>query len=177
MSAKAWNVSRPSGLILSVLKRFRKSASSGTLPSKNLSHPSAQSKTKKILMRISMNHKRQQVAQQDRAHYVQILMDLEKRMDKILEEQMLNDMSPSQDLTYSATMFTVTAVKRLRESRMLTVSWYSQITTVIPMTARERIALMRALVDLVRMIPQNLLQMTGDLLPLLFQLDQQTYQK
>nr|QOZ05937.1 C protein [Morbillivirus canis] len=172
MSAKGWNASKPSERILLTLRRFKRSAASETKPATQVKRMEPQACRKKRSLRISMNHTSQQKDQTMSAMYSRIIRDVERATLRLWRQSSPIKMTSNQDLKYDVIMFMITAVKRLRESQMLTVSWYLQALSVIEDSREEKEALMIALRILAKIIPREMLHLTGDILSVLNQTEQ-----
>ncbi|AGL33558.1 C protein [Phocine morbillivirus] len=172
MSVKGWSASRPSEKILLTWKRFKRSATSGIKPTSQAKKAEPQVCKRKKSLRISMNHTRQQRDQTVSAMYSKKIREVERTILHLWRQKTVLKRIPKQDLQYDVIMFMITAVKRLRESKMLTVSWYQQALQVIGDSKEEREALMIALKILAKIIPKEMLHLTGDILLALTQTEQ-----
>nr|UHC46357.1 C protein [Morbillivirus canis]UHC46365.1 C protein [Morbillivirus canis] len=164
MSVKGWSASKPLERILLTMRRFRRSAASETKPAAQDKKTESQACRKRRSLRISMNHMSQQKDQTMSAMYSKIIRDVERATLRLWRQSSPLKMTPNQDLKYDVIMFMITAVKRLRESKMLTVSWYLQALSVIEDSREEKEALMIALRILAKIIPREMLHLTGDIL-------------
>nr|UWM23005.1 C protein [Morbillivirus canis] len=172
MSAKGWNASKPSERILLTLRRFKRSVASETKPATQARRMEPQACRKTRSLRISMNHMSQQKDQTVSAMYSKTIREVERATLRLWRQSSPPKMSSTQDLEYDVIMFMITAVKRLRESKMLTVSWYLQALSVIEDSREEKEALMVALRILAKIIPREMLHLTGDILLALNQTEQ-----
>nr|WFG81267.1 C protein [Morbillivirus canis]WFG81275.1 C protein [Morbillivirus canis] len=172
MSAKGWNASKPSEKILLTLRKFKRSAASETKPATQVKRVEAQASRKRRFLRISMNHASQQQDQTVSAMYSKTIRDVERATLRLWRQSSLPKRTSNQGLEYDVIMFMITAVKRLRESKMLTVSWYLQALSVIEDSREEKEALMIALRILAKIIPKEMLHLTGDILSALNQTGQ-----
>nr|AZO92820.1 C protein [Morbillivirus canis] len=172
MSAKGWNASKPSEKILLTMRRFKRSAASETKPAAQAKKMESQTCRKRRSLRISMNHTSQQKDQTMSAMYSRIIRDVERATLRLWRQSSPLKMTSNQDLEYDVIMFMITAVKRLRESKTLTVSWYLQALSIVEDSRKEKEALMTALRILAKIIPREMLHLTGDILSALNQTEQ-----
>nr|AZO92841.1 C protein [Morbillivirus canis] len=172
MSAKGWNASKPSEKILLTMRRFKSSAASETKPAAQAKKMEPQTCRKRRSLRISMNHTSQQKDQTMSAMYSRIIRDVERATLRLWRQSSPLKMTSNQDLEYDVIMFMITAVKRLRESKTLTVSWYLQALSIVEDSRKEKEALMTALRILAKIIPREMLHLTGDILSALNQTEQ-----
>nr|ANG60358.1 nonstructural protein C [Peste des petits ruminants virus]UGL84971.1 non-structural protein C [Peste des petits ruminants virus] len=125
------------------------------------------------IIRISANHACQQSDQTKSTCLLKIISDLERSLATTVRLGSEESRGKDPTLKYSVTMFIVTGVKRLRDSRMLTLSWFKQILQLLTSSMEERMDLTTAMWNLAQMIPAEILYMTGDLLPAMVSLDPQ----
>nr|ADU17953.1 C protein [Measles morbillivirus] len=119
-------------------------------------------------VRVSANHASQQLDQLKAVHLASAVRDLERAMTTLKLWESPQEISRHQALGYSVIMFMITAVKRLRESKMLTLSWFNQALMVTAPSREETMNLKTAMWILANLIPRDMLSLTGDLLPSLW---------
>nr|AUS91453.1 C protein [Dolphin morbillivirus] len=165
MSIRDLSVSNLSEKIRPMLSKLRKpKLSEARPPAKNQAKVITRTTPKKTLL-ISTNHALQQLDQKRTACYLVMIQDLEHQVTSLMKESPSQETSERKNLQYDVTMFMITAVKRLKESRMLTCSWFQQVVMMMQNSETEMRALSRAMVNLALLIPEEVLPLTGDLLP------------
>nr|ALA65395.1 C protein [Peste des petits ruminants virus] len=125
------------------------------------------------IIRISTNHAHRQSDQTKSTCLLKIISDLERSLATTVRLGSEGSREKDPTLKYSVTMFIVTGVKRLKDSRMLTLSWFKQILQLLTSSMEERMDLTTAMWTLAQMIPAEILYMTGDLLPAMVSLGPQ----
>nr|QJC69068.1 non-structural C protein [Rinderpest morbillivirus]QJC69075.1 non-structural C protein [Rinderpest morbillivirus]QJD08167.1 non-structural C protein [Rinderpest morbillivirus]QJD08650.1 non-structural C protein [Rinderpest morbillivirus]QJD08993.1 non-structural C protein [Rinderpest morbillivirus] len=169
MSTKVWSASRPLGLDPSTPRSLKKSLQHGLRPPRGKRLTGCPPTRPKQTTRASASHTSQQLDQAKAASLTATIRDLE-RATAMMGSWEHSWMNP-QCITprYSVIMFMITAVKRLRESEMLTLSWFNQALTIVSNSGEEMRNLRTAMWILANLIPKDMLPLTGDLLPSLRQ--------
>nr|QJD08916.1 non-structural C protein [Rinderpest morbillivirus] len=169
MSTKVWSASRPLGLDPSTPRSLKKPSQHGLRPLRGKRLIGCPPTRPKQTIRISTSHASQQLDQARAASLTVTIRDLEKAIS-VMGSWEHSWMTP-QCITprYSVIMFMITAVKRLRESKMLTLSWFNQALTMVSNSGEEMRNLRTAMWILANLIPKEVLPLTGDLLPSLQQ--------
>nr|WVD93755.1 C protein [Morbillivirus caprinae] len=173
MSTRDWNVSSPSKPLPRIYPPSEIPLKSG---GRGLIHRTVQHRTliyPRGTIRISTNHAHQQSDQAKSTCLLKVISDIERSimMTVRLDSEEFKAEDPT--LKYSVTMFIATGVKRLKDSRMLTLSWFKQILHLLTPSVEERMDLTTAMWTLAQMIPTEILYMTGDLLPTMMTLSPQ----
>nr|AIL54009.1 C protein [Peste des petits ruminants virus] len=173
MSTRGWNVS-------SLSKPLPRIYPPSEIPSRagerGLAPRAVQHRTlirPREIIRISTNHAHQQSDQTKSTCLLKIISDLERSLATTVRLGSEESREKDPTLKYSVTMFIATGVKRLKDSRMLTLSWFKQILQLLTSSMEERMDLTTAMWTLAQMIPAEILYMTGDLLPAMMSLGPQ----
>ncbi|UBB97709.1 C protein [Myotis bat morbillivirus] len=118
---------------------------------------------------ISWNQLHQQLDQAMTVRYIAFLATLDQELTASLLLMHQRKGQMVQPYNYNVVRFMITAVKRLMDTRTLTILWYQQALSILGNSPKEREDLMRALAILAIRIPCEVLHLTGDLLPVLVQ--------
>nr|QJD08230.1 non-structural C protein [Rinderpest morbillivirus]QJD08398.1 non-structural C protein [Rinderpest morbillivirus]QJD08412.1 non-structural C protein [Rinderpest morbillivirus]QJD08419.1 non-structural C protein [Rinderpest morbillivirus]QJD08552.1 non-structural C protein [Rinderpest morbillivirus] len=165
MSTKVWSASKPLGLDLSTPWSLRKPLQHGSRPLMSRRPVGCPLTRPKQTIRISASHASQQLDQAKAASLAVTIRDLEKAT-AVMGSWEHSWMTPRCIAPkYSVIMFMITAVKRLRESKMLTLSWFNQALMMVSNSGEEMRNLRAAMWILANLIPREVLPLTGDLLP------------
>ncbi|CAH55624.1 C protein [Rinderpest virus (strain Kabete O)] len=169
MSTKAWNASRLSGPDPSTPWSLKKPLQHGSRPPKGKRLTVCPPTRPKQTIRISASHASQQLDQAKAACLAVTIRDLEEAtaVMRSWEHSLVTPQCIAP--RYSIIMFMITAVKRLRESKMLTLSWFNQALMMVSKSGEEMRNLRTAMWILANLIPREVLPLTGDLLPSLQQ--------
>nr|QJD08475.1 non-structural C protein [Rinderpest morbillivirus]QJD08482.1 non-structural C protein [Rinderpest morbillivirus] len=165
MSTKVWSASKPLGLDPSTPWSLRKPLQHGSRPPRSRRLIGCPPTRPKQTIRISASHASQQLDQAKAASLAVTIRDLEKAT-AVMGSWEHSWMTPRCIAPrYSVIMFMITAVKRLRESKMLTLSWFNQALMMVSNSGEEMRNLRTAMWILANLIPREVLPLTGDLLP------------
>nr|AIL53993.1 C protein [Peste des petits ruminants virus] len=173
MSWRDWHVSSPS---LPLPRIFPPSEIPLKTGERGLTHPTVEPRTlicPRGTIRISTNHAHQPSDQAKSTCLLKVISDIERSITMTVRLDSEEFRSTDPTLKYSVTMFIATGVKRLKDSRMLTLSWVKQIHHLLTPSVQERMDLTTAMWTLAQMIPTDILYMTGDLLPTMMTLSPQ----
>nr|QJD08930.1 non-structural C protein [Rinderpest morbillivirus] len=167
MSTKVWSASRPLGLNPLIPWSLKKPLQHGSRPPRSRLLIGRPPTRPKQTIRVSASHSSQQLDQAKAASLAVTIRDLEVATAVMgsWEHSWMNPrcITPR----YSVIMFMITAVKRLRESKMLTLSWFNQALMMVSNSGEEMRNLRIAMWILANLIPREVLPLTGDLLPTL----------
>nr|ABX75301.1 C protein [Peste des petits ruminants virus]UZH56898.1 C protein [Peste des petits ruminants virus] len=173
MSTRDWNVSSPSKPLPQIypsseipLRAGERGLAPRIVQRRALVRP-------RESIRISTNHAHQQSDQAKLTCLLKVISDLERSLTMTVRQGPGGFRTKDPTLKYSVTMFIATGVKRLKDSRMLTLSWFKQILQLLTPSVEEKMDLTTAMWTLAQMIPAEILYMTGDLLPAMMSLGPQ----
>nr|AIK19901.1 C protein [Peste des petits ruminants virus] len=173
MSTRGWNVSSPSKPLPRIYPPSKMPLRAGERGSTPQAVQHRTMIRPRGTIRISTNHAHQQSDQTKSTCLLKVISDLEKSLVMTMRLGSEEFRTKDPTLKYSVIMFITTGVKRLKDSRMLTLSWFKQILRLLTPSMEERMDLTTAMWTLAQMIPAEILYMTGDLLPAMMSLGQQ----
>nr|BBA09439.1 C protein [Rinderpest morbillivirus] len=169
MSTKVWSASKPLGLDPSTPRSLKKPLQHGSRPQRGTRSIGCPPMRPRQTTRVPAGHAAQQLDQAKAAGLAVTIRDLEKATAVMGSWEHSWMTSQCTIPRYSVIMFLITAVKRLRESKMLTLSWFNQALMMVSNSGEEMKNLRTAMWILANLIPREVLPLTGDLLPLLQQ--------